>query len=137
MLAQPMLALALAAAGAAAHPGSCEREASVVLQPRATWGCTLTLAAGEVLDLRLTPQGADLALRVVAPGGETRDADTDAFRFGAERLSYVATLDGTYRVEVRAPAGAPTTFALQAAAPRTASAADRERAAAEQALARG
>lgn len=99
----------------------------------------VALAAGDFASVLVEQRGVDLGVRLVAPGGEVV-LELDNWSgadgaFGPERAVWVAERAGEHRLEI-APvkAGRSGAFTLTLEVVRPATAADRQRAAAERAL---
>ena len=103
------------------------------LAPPAVHVYTVHAAEGEAIHVRAAQRGIDVALRLLAPGGE-ESARADAWRRPGteEELLAVAAAAGPHTVEVRAAAEGltPGPYRLLLEAPRPATEADRRRAAA-------
>ncbi len=101
----------------------------------------IDLAAGHYLHLTATPTATDLVLRLYGPDGELLVEQDDPWEeHGAEPVGVVAETAGRHRLEVRAATvaeGAEAGYELRAEPSRAATEEDRQRTAAEWALAAG
>lgn len=96
---------------------------------------TVGLTTGELLNVVLTPDGLDLAVRVLGPAGRELWAANDAPSTTLEeKVWLVAPAAGTYRVELTSHDGAPGTVHVASVVQRPATAADRLRVRAERQL---
>ena len=96
----------------------------------------LRLAAGQALDIVVTQFDATLQLRWQLAAAEPSPLyQNDAGRHARQRLTLIAEHRGEATVDIAAKAGSAAHYTLQIGMPRTATQADRQRAAAQQALA--
>jgi CHAT domain-containing protein len=138
MLIPPPAALALASALSATPPVAIPREggrAPFVLSPMQWRRHEIALTAGQFVQVTLHQRGLDAMLRLVGPDGRVIEDQVDSSEgeSGMEPASMLATVAGTYAVEVWAPGDlpAPGGYEIESAPPRAPGERDRLRLRAE------
>src|SRR6185369_4283397 len=109
------------------------------LSTGATDNYKVSLKAGQFLHVAIEQRGIDVVISLFAPDGtKLAEMNNRHTAFGTEPLSFEATADGVYRVQlVGTNASGPGKYTLHVDELRVASAMDRERIQAERAAAEG
>ena len=88
----------------------------------------VVLKAGDYIDILMEQRGIDVAAKMFGPaGGELREFDSPTGALGPEHARMIASVDGTYRLDVRAlqPEADPGAYQIRLALLRPATEADR------------